>query len=364
MSIGIIATVLSSLSLAIMVLFDRLMVADCYDSNARHAWLVSSAAGAGFGLILTVVVWLLVSVAGAVELATLFTILTEHIVLGLIMLLAGALSVQVLYHYFQCFGGEARSAAIAAWLAATPLIIFAVLASLHIIVTATPILPQAADWFSEITLTPVYFVGLLIATVGLVSFELLDYRPSEQVAEYRAQLALMLGANVLYNIIIHLALQTTHITLAQPEWVISLALLPYYWVGFAAGIRVVRIPGVWTDFKRAYREKIRRYLPVIIGVEVIGMFVFFFEFFGLGELDPAYVAMVIGAHIVIVYITNYALGNVRANQERRQRETTNVLGLIVATESLPDTTTDDVLKEIIFLSLAIAGIVIATLAVF
>jgi hypothetical protein len=326
MTFALISTIMSSICLALMVTFDRLMVGDCYQGKPNQAWFVSSAAGSLFGLVLTAFVWFGVVAFGHVDsLQTLFSTAANLAVSkGIIMMLVGGLSVQVLLHYFRCFGEEANSAAVAAWLAATPIFIF----------MALFVFSSLTGDFQTLLTQPLWIVGVVLATAGLVAFEQLSSGGSFKVKKtYRKELALMLLFNVLYAIVLKEVLTTeAGNSISRID---VLALLPFYWLGFAAGMRVIFKKGEWQTFKSNWKRRIRHFLVPILIVEVVGMLVFYFEYLGISELDPVFVNIILGAHIFLVYVLDLLLGRVRRWMSINDMRKLYFLGIRLLQSKLP-----------------------------
>jgi hypothetical protein len=301
MEFALIASVLSAICLALMVITDRLMVGDCYQGNPNQAWFVSSLAGSVFGLMLTGLVSagaiLLGKVGGAELLHAIGALLWWK---GVAMIVVGGLGIQILLHYFRCFAQEAHSASIAAWLAATPIFVYAGMAVVTLFSEVGAVVATSFD--------PIWILGIVLATVGLVAFERLTEGKGAGVGKYRRELILMLMFNVAYIIGLRQILGQSHGSGKLTE---VLALMPYYWIGFAVGIRVIFKSGEWHLFRLNWRKRIRYFIVPILFVEIIGMLVFWFEYLGLAELDPAYVSIITGANIFLVYILNLLLGKLR-----------------------------------------------------
>jgi hypothetical protein len=353
MSLAILCTVMSSLCLALMVTFDRLMVGDCYQGKSNQAWFVSSVAGSLLGLSLTAVLWGLLILRGDVSsLGTLFSLSSELFVgKGIAMLVVGGLSVQVLLHYFRCFSEEANSAAVASWLAATPIFIFLAL-FLYSVLTG-----NMTDLLQE----PWWIFGVIIATIGLVAFEQFTSGGTFHVKTgYRRELALMLLFNVAYAIMLKNILSDSNgDTLPFLEIV---ALLPFYWIGFAAGTRVIFKRGEWQTFKSNWKKRLRYFLVPILIVEIVGMLVFYFEYFGLAELDPVYVNIIIGAHVFLVYGIDLALGRVRKWMVKEDIRVHYVAGIRLLQKKLPrpEITSLQAMLEAGALTVTVLGVLIVS----
>lgn len=352
MTFALICTIMGSICLALMVTFDRLMVGDCYQGKPNQAWFVSSAAGSLLGLVLTSFVWCGLIISGNID--SFQSLVTTAVGLaeskGILMMIVGGLSVQVLLHYFRCFGEEANSAAVAAWLASTPIFIF-----LAFFVTSL----FTGSFLTALT-EPLWIVGVILATMGLVAFEKLSSGSDLKVKKtYQKELAYMLFFNVLYAIILKQVL--TSVKESPISDVEIFALLPFYWIGFAAGTRVILKNGEWSTFKSNWRKRLKHFLIPIVIVEVVGMLVFFFEYLGISKLDPVFVNIIIGAHIFLVYTFDLSLGKVRKWMAEKGVQKLYVAGIRLQQQKLPQPRI--VAGQIVFELAAITATVVGILLV-
>jgi hypothetical protein len=98
------SAVCSAVSLEFMLIFDRVMLSDCNRGRPRQAWLVSSILGSLFGLVATAFVWIASSTNPDNSLSLLSrTFFDQFWPNGFLMLIAGAITVQSLTHYFNLF---------------------------------------------------------------------------------------------------------------------------------------------------------------------------------------------------------------------------------------------------------------------
>jgi Ca2+/Na+ antiporter len=348
---ALIFAVLSAVCMALMVTTDRLMVGDCYRGKPNHAWFVSSLAGSIFGLLLTAIIWF-----GGSEFAdipnahTLFVTAQELFVWkGLAALLIGAIGIQMLLHYFRCFGEEAHSSVVAAWIAATPVFVF----------MGAFLLEEMFGVASGLTLSgPVWLIGVLLATGGLVCLERLTGGPKGNVKVYRRELVMLLVISVAYTIGLKHVF-TFESTDALTE---AVALMPFYWLGFGAGTRVMLKKRERESFSSNLRKRIRYFLVPIFFLEIIGMLVFFFEYLALTQLDPTTTSLILGAHVLLVYILDVLLGHFRGHMENRGLRKAYIAGIRLVKEKLPEPRTNSrtVVLEILMVTSVIVGIAIVT----
>ncbi len=325
MEFALIASIISGICLALMVVTDRLMVGDCYQGNSNHAWFVSSLAGSIFGLILTFLVSVAMIVIGMITTHEFFSTFIEMFWWrGFLMILIGATSIQLLLHYFRCFVEEAHSASVAAWLAATPIFVYGGMLLLTLIENTSLIRTIIEPW---------WILGIALATFGLVTFERLTMGKGNEIGKYRKDLVLMLICNVVY--IIGLRQVLGHSTEGR-ELIEAIALMPYYWIGFGAGIRTLFTQGASGSLKLSWYARIRYFILPILFVEVIGMCVFWFEYLGITELDPTYVSVIIGANVFLVYVINISLGFLRKSLEKHEKDSIQFCKIKLGVSNLPE----------------------------
>jgi limonene-1,2-epoxide hydrolase len=330
--LGLIATLLSALFLTVMVVADKLIIGDCYNDNHEHAWIVSSGAGATFGFILTAIAWLFYVVF--IGEGNVLVNYTEAFIFpyGLLILMAGILSIQTLRHYFHCFSEAGDSTAVAGWLAMTPLFIYGLVYSLFTLSTKLNI--NFGLNFSVAQVSFEFALYTIVATLALVAFERVGGHGNDRKGAYYGQLTLMLIFNVLYTVIIHFTVvRVTEVS--GNELASLLVLLPFYWLGFAVGMRPLLHHDRRRDFTYAWNTRIVYYIIVVLFTEIIGMLVFFTEFFGLGTLDPAYVALLIGGHVLLVYVITKWLAFLGFQQQNTGVSTIRLLMIPVSIDRLP-----------------------------
>jgi hypothetical protein len=346
---------LSAVCMALMVVTDRLMVGDCYKNNPDHAWFVSSVAGSVFGLFLTFIVWVfghtIIEIPGF---GTLFeTAGTLFIPKGVLAFILGVVGIQILLHYFRCFSERAHSSVLAAWIAATPIFVL-----LTVLLISTLSAGVAFDMGS---MGMGWILGVLLATAGLVIFERITGGPGGNVGTYRRELIMLLLLSVVYTI----GLKQVFSFHTDEEGALTeaVALMPYYWLGFAAGVRVLFRREARESFSSNWRKRIRYFLVPIIFVEVIGMLVFFFEYLSLVGLDPTTVSLILGVHVVLVYVLDLALGRFRAWMEARGIQRVYLFGARLLKSTLPEPKFDrrQILYETGLILLIMFGIGLVTL---
>lgn len=353
MSLVITAAWLSSLCLALMIIFDRFMVGDCYRNKPKQAWFVSAFGGLTIGLISTGLAWVYSVSTHVTDFSSLLDTTTTLLYpYGLLMVGAGALTMQVLYHYFHTFipedGHEVNETAIALWLASSPVWIFGTLVLLQLF--NVPLYVFTGLEKAEVSWT--FGLLMLVTVIALMGFEFVGQAGTDRLrAMLTSRYARSIGAiqffTVLYTLVLSGALRSF-----EYDVVATLALLPFYFLGFAAGFRTM----VHTSEREQFRKNWRRItvfaLPILIA-EIVGALVFFLEFFALSDLDPTLVNLIIAAHVVPVYLIICGLRQLRKNLEGRQIRRVWFLGLRIATNKLPHSN-GNWAHEVIWLAIALS----------
>lgn len=316
-----ILAIFSSLSLSIMIVIDKLMIKDCYEGNVKHALFVSSFFGLVFGIGSTIFYWV-VSGGGV---GVYFSILLHYLdPYGFLVMLAGVLSIQVLYHYFTCFSEDADSTVMASWFAAAPIFVYFASYSLQFF----------GIFFENIHFSWLMAVVVIVTAGSLSILERISYVDFGHVRKYRHHLFLMLFFNTVYVLLIDqtLGYAAEHVSISNHVFVLSM--LPMYWLGFAAGMRFF-IPA---HERSSFIEKnsIQKFIIPILVVELFGMFVFFFEFLGLGQLDPVTVSIIVGLHVIPVWLLSVWLSRVGKSYVASGKTHGSFLGAPITSETLSD----------------------------
>ena len=328
---GIASALSSSVSLGVMLIFDRVMVSDCYRGNSRQAWLVSSVLGAAFGLFATAAVWMVISRIPGTSLGSLWlNFLDLFWPAGLLMLVAGAITIQTMAHYFNLFTGSENDAPnetlIAMWLSSSPIFIF--IAFLFLSSLDLDVLQGSGI---EKTRTSLFFaLSIVLAVLCLAGVEYFDSPVSHRSTVRYSEIFKMLTCIVGYTIIISSILRADNV-----DPIHSASLQPYYWIGYLAGARVLLNPKDRLDF-RANWPRLRLFAGIILAVEVVGMLVYFFEYYALGSIDAALVNLVVGGHVLVVFLLALALSRTRRRFEAAGIRRKWVLGVRLVTNRLPN----------------------------
>lgn len=336
MGSGTVVACLGSFSLGMMIIFDRLMIADCYRNKPDQAWLVSASAGFLLGTLATGVTWLLYTAFSPVTLIDLFNSMVRLFYpYGIAMMLCGALCVQVTCHYFRLFipqgGREVNETAIAMWLATTPIWILLALVIIHLF-DLDFLFPGRLE---DVNLTKEFAIVVALAVGALIWFETGDAKQSVPFLvslERNAEILKMLSAIVGYTIILSSILRNGDVMTTTEV----LALQPLFWAGFIAGVRVLLKKKNRIDFCRNWCRMKKFLIPTMVA-EIIGMTVYYFEFFALSKADPTLVNLISGAHIILVFIFIAILAKVRQYMERSNIHRLWCLGLRLTRERLPET---------------------------
>lgn len=310
---------LSALCLTLAVIYDRLMMEDVYGNNPHVAITVSVGLGTIFGLILTVV---LQATYGVFEMVTLAV--AWFIPYGVLTVLAGFLTSQVLYLYLIAYSRDIESTVIAIWLAALPIFL---LPAKALIMEMIDINLDPTSFTSQI------MTGVLIATVGMIALERVEKHKDKPSVQW--VLIAMNCVNVVYLLILEWVILNGSESLLISKEETTLAFMPYYWIGFLFGIWPMAQAANWKSLKKD-KTNIMPYLKTILFLEVLGSGVYFFEFSGLAEVEPVILSVLIGAHVIAVWTGSVYLGWYGVKLTRNCHETGTVLGLKIKTKSLLD----------------------------
>lgn len=337
MNISIIIACLSSLCLALMIIFDRLLIGDCYRNQPKQAWVVSSVCGMVMGIFSTVLIWVFMSVANTDYTLSIFFISTIDLLFpyGLFVLLAGMMAMQVLYHYFHTFipekGRSVNETAVAMWLASSPIWIFIVIAILQY----SEIEMGFLSGIEKAVVTWEFGFLLLLSVSTLVQFEKVSQGNKFTFvnffySRYIRSVVLIQVYTVGYVLILSGVLRDF-----ADDFVATMSLLPWYFLGFGTGM-------VWLFFSRSERDKLYRnkrrllcFLVPILLAEVIGMLVFFFEFFALSAVDPTLVNLIIGFHVILVFFLMLGLRFLRLHMHRNKIRRYWFCGFRIKSSRLP-----------------------------
>jgi hypothetical protein len=315
-----IAAIISAVCLAVMVILDQLMMKDIYNNSPAQAIIVSSVGGTIFGLVSTFIWWIIDP--------NTFTILAQNALLwlypyGLLIVIAGGISSQVLHQYFICFSKNADGNIVASWLAATPIFVY-----------ITVLVLEALDLLHSESLYSISTIaGVLLTTVGLHALERVSSANQIEPAKYQSNLVMFLVLSVIYIILIDWTLDTGAVVLGVSTSTLTITLLPWFWIGFLYGARTALNKEHRAAF-RANWSTVKQFALPILFLEVIGMYVFFFEFVGLGELDPVSIALITGLHAVVVWIASVGLGTYSRRTVDRAESSVMVWKLQISKEAL------------------------------
>jgi hypothetical protein len=245
---------------------------------------------------------------------------------------AGAVSVQVTRHYFRLFappaGEPVNETAIAMWVATTPVFIYLVIAFLQLFHLNRGVLTgrEAA------TVSWPFGVTVAVTVVALLRFEAVcgPAGPRRHLGRRHRQVVLLLASTVVYTLALSAALRPVE---TAPG--VTLALLPLYWIGFAAGGRAALSRAERVAFRRNWR-RLKRFRTPILVTELVAVFVFFSEFLALGGADPTLVNLVISSHVVVVFLASRYLARLRAAMEATGVRRVWVLGMRLSRRRLPE----------------------------
>lgn len=293
-SIGILITSISAFLLGLTVITDKLMVGDFYQSDPHKAWFISSFLGTILGLIATGLAWLLFAEPG---LLTTFVNFTQEYTFSLAfpMFIIGVLVSLNLLSYFECMSQNAISAKVAIAISASPILVF----SAELLINGEGLHAS-------------HIISVIVTLAGLIGFELMSKHGQDRSnSKINWPLIKLLALSTTYLVSLDFLLPIIEGALNLDETQTSLVTMPFYWLGFALGILNIRKKDVRTFAKDIFTRW--HFLSIIIALEIIGAGFYFFEFFGLSQINATHVALITGAHIAIVWIGDLII---RAKYER------------------------------------------------
>lgn len=284
MTLGILLACISSLALSVTVITDKLMVGDFYQGDPRKAWFVSSFVGTILGLLATGLAWFLLANQNLIHKFIIFS--TEHVGLVLLMMLSGILVSLTLRSYFVCMSLNTISASVAIAITATPVFVF-----------ITQIL------FHGELITFTHIMSVLVTVTGLIGFGLISKHHKKGFFEsINLPLIRFIALSTTYVVLLDELFPHIESVLQLPSAQASLVAMPFYWIGFGAGITSIRHATVRLFITRILARK--KFVAIILFLETVGVSFYFFEFLGIAEIDVALVSLIIGAHIVFVWTSD------------------------------------------------------------
>lgn len=281
---ALIFTIVSAVFLALTVIADKLMIGDFYEGSRDKAWFVTSLLGSLFGLCATFTAWI---VFGSPSTDELFVALLweESGQLAVGVLLGGVLVSLMLRSYFTCMSSSVMSIMVAVAIAITPIFVFA---------TELTLIGNA--W------QPLHYMSVLLAVSGFIAFEILENQGTQWRLRLNPHLIAVVAFGTAYLVLIDYTLPKIESLFAVSETQAVIAALPYYWIGFAFGTLTILRNEVRSFVLRMWRRP--HFIGLVIALELTGMFFYFFEVFGLSGLTATLVALITGAHIVLVWLSD------------------------------------------------------------
>ena len=332
-TVALSVSTLGALCLALMLMFDRLMMSGCYKDNSDLAWLVSATGGLLLGMIATAITWIGFAITSEFAILDFFSLMFNNFYpQGIVLVIAGALNIQVLRHYLRLFvpdqGIEPNETAIAMWLATIPLFVLlgaTCLGALQSFLLSTTFLDKTPTHaFSALVVCSVLaIIGFEIGTSGATAFRV----------QRLGDLLMMTIMAVAYTLLTSWVLNKPGVVGESP-FASELALQPYYWLGFAAGLRPLFLRKTRMSLLETWPQ-IRKYLTAILVVETIGMCVYYFEYWGLTGLDAITVTLIISSHVLPVFIISTWLAYLRRSKEAQNDSQSTIFFLQVHVSNLP-----------------------------
>lgn len=338
---GYILTSISAFALALTVTADKLMVGDFYQNNPRNAWFVSSVLGVLLGLSATLIAWYCFGEGDGLKQIILFGS-GEMLFLSLPMVFAGVLVSLTLRSYFFCMSMSNFTTSVAVAIAATPVFVF-----------GTQLLISGEVW------TIWHWISFIITIIGLIGFELsAEHDPSNRESRLNKYLIGVIGFGTTYLVLIDVLFPVIETNLNVNEIQASLVAMPYYWLGFAFGIISYRHREV-RKFTRTIFMRLQ-FIALILILEIIGASFYFFEFFGLSKISATLVALIIGAHIILVWIFDLYVSKQYKMAITKNEDLTQVLFFKLPTKNLEayDISKVTLGLQALFIALTLTGLIL------
>jgi len=338
---GYVFTILSAVSLAWTVIFDKLAVTgDCYDHNKNAPWFVSSSMGSILGLLATFVAWLLYGNVDKLAQGSLsllergVDIWGYHTPFALLMFIGGVAVTLTQRSYFRSFD-DVEAGMIAMVITITPVAVFGL----------SVLLDSDSLGTTEI-------VSLTVTVAALIGYDYVAYKRKEVGAKNRyGNLLLFLLFSAAYVVLVDRSLAGVS-DIATLEG--SLICLPYYWLGFGIGSLTILKKDV-REFIASLKEK-RRFIKYILLMELVGMSFYFFEVFGLEDLSATLATLIVGAHVVVVWMFDIYLNRKHSEAMTRGEESFQVLFAVLETKDTEVLENKTIALQAICIALALAGI--------
>jgi hypothetical protein len=325
--------------MALTITMDKLMVGDFYEDDPRNAWFISSFFGTIMGLSATAVAWIMVSEAQTANVfISLFGGTTCFYALGMIAI--GTLVSLNLKVYFDMLSCHAYTTRVAIAIAATPVFVF-----------AAQSLINGVQWGSAA------IFSVLLTTFALAGFEAIsvteDKRPD---CNFNWQLIAFIVTSTIYLVLLDWLFGVVENKTSLDGIQSSLVMMPFYWIGYAIGTISIFRKSVQVFLRKIFSRW--RFLLVALALEVIGTSFYLFEFVGIAEIDATLVSLVVGAHIVFVWMFDIYLRGKYKTALAYHKEYTRIFFFKVETADLSayDLSLKALALQGVFIILAIIGI--------
>ncbi|MFT7644423.1 MAG: hypothetical protein ACI9BF_000066 [Candidatus Paceibacteria bacterium] len=341
--------------IALTLVFDKLTLGDFYKESTKTAWFVSSVLGSVIGLTATFIGWLLFSDPQTI-IGHVFELVNGHVYLLILSVLVGTIAALALLSYFYCFATGSVSTTVGIVIAATPIFVFV----------------TQKIFFSENWLL-FEVVSVVLTVIGILIYEWLEKEDLEdEPGEEGEAVEASAGRSTFFNLPVITLILFSTFYLVLIDWVLSTIVitanvtaieasfiaLPFYWLGFGVGIINLGFNEVRSFLSS---ESLRRvhFIFLIFAIEIIGAGFYFFEQLAIAELDVTLATLIIGAHVVAVWIMDIYIRNRYQYYKDKGESVTKVFFFRTPTESL---IAYDKSRRTIFLQLCAIGIVLTGLA--
>ena len=328
--LGLFSAAMSAIALAIMISFDRIMIGDVYRNRPDIAWFVSSTLGALFGLIATMLV---IGAAFTVDFVspTLFmdSISDSFSGDGPLMLVSGAINIQVMKYYFRLFipesGEQTNETSIALWLSSAPIFVFIAI----LFIQNLNLESFDASGIGKANTSLIFGLLIFFCIASFALFEIYDVGVDERSQHRYREIALMLLCIVGYTLIISNTLRADNGSVER-----GLVLQIWYWIGFAAGARAYLNRSFRNEIRRSTR-RLKKFAGAIVLIEVLGMLVYLFEYGALAVIDPTLTNLVIGGHVLLVFLISLLLSKLRTSLQNNEVRRFWLGGFRISANKLP-----------------------------
>jgi hypothetical protein len=349
---GILLASIGAVFIALTVIFDQLTLEDFYNRSTKTAWFVSSVLGSVIGLTATFIGWVLFN-DPQIIIGHVFELINGHEYLLILSALVGTIAALALLAYLYCFASGAVSTTVGIVIAATPIFVF-----------VTQKILFSGNWlFFEVVSVILTVIGILI--YEWLGEENLEAEPGEagetsacRSTFFNLPVIALILFSTLYLVLIDWVLSTIVITANVTAIEASFIALPFYWLGFGVGIVGLGFKEVRSSLSSGSLRRVH-FIFLIFVIEIIGAGFYFFEQLAIAELDVTLATLIIGAHVVALWIMDIYIKNQYQYYKAKGESATKVFFFRIPTENL---IAYDKSRRTLTLQLCAIGIILTGLA--